>query len=98
MKLEVDITVYKRRISPLRVTLEKITIKLGDKSDHSLSYFPEPTINFAKFKRDPGRIIRELNRGADNLRIEPNQGFGVPGRLMIILKFIMFTGLTLKIL
>ena len=75
MKLEVDITVYKRRISPLRVTLEKITIKLGDKSDHSLSYFPESAINFAKFKRDPGRIIRELNRGADNLRIEPNQGF-----------------------
>lgn len=73
MRLEVDITVYKRRISPLRVTLEKITIKLGDESDRSLSYSPKSPINFAKFKRDPGRIIRELNRGADNLRIESNQ-------------------------
>jgi hypothetical protein len=70
MRLEVDLMVYKRRLSPLRVTLEKITIKLGNESTHILTYFPQSPINFSKFRRKSERIIRELSRGAKKLRIE----------------------------
>ena len=57
MKLLTRIFVYKNKLC----LVTRITINFG--GNLALSFIPRPFLSFNKFKREPRRIIREINKG-----------------------------------